>query len=91
MTLYNPESGAVLYLKTTCTSLPALENSNVQVTPLLDLLGESDTPQGSYVGGVQRKRVIGPMLQDVELKYSIAGGLLVKVEFCGVCFSDMFP
>lgn len=31
------------------------------------------------------------ILEDVDLKYPIAGGLLVKVEFCGVCFSDMFP
>lgn len=29
-------------------------------------------------------------LEDVELKHPGAGEILVKVEACGVCYSDMF-
>ncbi|KAJ0107292.1 alcohol dehydrogenase [Diaporthe amygdali] len=44
----------------------------------------------TYKQAVFKEKGAALTLEDVELKHPGAGELLVKVEACGVCFSDMF-
>lgn len=44
----------------------------------------------TYKAAIFKEKGAPLTLEDVELKHPGAGEILVKVEACGVCYSDVF-